>query len=229
MLFLHKILLSLFILFSTLLYASSPETKTIKTAIASKYLELYPSLNIVSLEIKPLGRMPKKFTDYHIETIYLSEASLKRNHGTFSVLYANAKKKKKRFFKFTLDATIGVYTSSRIIKNDQIINPHYVSYQDVTFKSFPFKPIDGDYFYNYSSKRNIKEDRIITINDLKRVLDVKRGAMIDAKLYDGNVALTFKVKAVQEGNIGDIIKVKRGHYKNFNAQITSTTSVEIIE
>jgi len=173
--------------------------------------------------------MPKKFFDYHIETIYLSKASLKRNHGTFSVLYANRIKKKKRFFKFTLNATIGVYTTSRIIKNDQIINPHYVNYQDIPFKSFPFKPIDDTYFYNYRSKRNIKEERIITVNDLKRVLDVKRGAMIDAKLYDGNVDLTFKVKAVEEGNIGDIIKVKRGHYKKFDAQITSKSTVEILE
>ncbi len=225
----QKFILLFIILFSITIEANTVESSNIKTAIKNKYLEIYPSLAISSLTIKPLGKMPKKFNNYHIETIYLSNASLKRNHGTFSVLYANSKKKKKRFFKFNLDATIGVYLSQRNMKRAQTINTNYVSYQEITFKNFPTLPISEKYFYDYESKRSIKEGKIITINDVRRILDIKRDSIVDATLYDGAVELTFKVKTIEEGNIGDIIKVKRGHYKKFKAQITSKNSVDIIE
>lgn len=225
----QRFILLLLMIFSLSLQADTVENETIKTAIKNKYLEIYPTLSISSLTIQPLGKMPKKFNNAHIETIYLSNASLKRNHGTFSVLYANSKKKKKRFFKFNLDATIGVYTSQRDLKSAQTLNTHYVSYQEVDFKSFPARPIHEQHMYDYESKRSIKEGKIITVNDIRRILDIKRDTIIDARLYDGSVELTFKVKAIQEGNIGDIIKVKRGHYKKFKAQITSKSSVDIIE
>lgn len=184
---------------------------------------------ISALSIKPLGRMPRNFANYQIEKITLSAASLKRNSGTFSVLYTSPKKKKKRFFKFKLDATVGVYVSKRYIKKDRTIDENYVTYQDVSFKRFTARPIDERYFYNYESKRSIKEGKIITVNDLRRIIDIKRGDTLDATLYDGAVRVTFKVNAAEEGNIGDIIKVKRGHYKKFRAQITSKNSVDILE
>ena len=211
------------------LQASTLNLPTLKTTVENKYLELYPTLAISSLTIKPLGRMPKNFTNYQIEKITLSAASLKRNHGTFSVLYTSPKKKKKRFFKFKLDATIGVYVSHRYIKKDRTIDENYVTFQDVTFEKFRARPIDERYFYNYESKRSIKEGKIITVNDLRRIVDIKRGDTLDATLYDEAVQLTFKVKALEEGNVGDIIKVKRGHYKKFKAQVTSKNTVDILE
>lgn len=229
MIFLRRYLLSLFLLSATLLANGSQDDAIIKTAIENKYLEIYPSLRIQNLQITALGKMPKQFTHYQIEKIYLSKASLKRNRGTFSVLFSNPKKKKKRFYKFTLDAMIGVYLSTYKLKRDQPISTSYVHYQEKVFKNFPSMPIDQSYFDDYATKRTIQKDRVITVNDVKRILDIKRGKLIDATLHDGNVALTFKVKALQEGNIGEIIRVKRGYYKKFNAQITSKTSVDILE
>jgi len=229
LLFLRKYITLFFILFSFSLEASTTQNALIKTAIQNKFLEIYPSLSISEITIKPLGKMPKKFQNYHIETIYLSHASLKRNHGTFSVLYANNTKKKKRFFKFHLDATIGLYVSQRNMKRAQTLNSHYLTYTQLTFKNLPTRPITQEYFYDYETKRSIKAGKIVTINDVRRILDIKRGTLINATLYDGGVALTFKVKAIEEGNVGDIIKVKRGHYKKFNALITSKNSVDIIE
>ena len=227
MLFLRYII-ALSIIIMTL-PASSLNLPAIKTAVENKYLELYPTLSISSLTLKPLGIMPRNFANYQLEKITLSAASLKRNTGTFSVLYSNTKKKKKRFFKFKLDATIGVYVSQRYIKKDRIIDDNYVTFQEVAFEKFRARPIDEHYFYNYESKRSIKKGKIITVNDLRRIIDIKRGDTLDATLVDEAVQLTFKVKAVEEGNIGDIIKVKRGHYKKFKAQITSKNTVDILE
>jgi len=176
-----------------------------------------------------IEKIPKKFQNYHIDTIFLSHASLKRNRGTFSILYTNGKKNKKRFFKFHLNATIGVYISQRNIKRAQPINSNYVSYAEIPFKNIPTPPITQKYFYDYETKRSIKSDKIITINDVRRILDIKRDTLVDATIHDGAVVLTFKVKSIEEGNIGDIIRVKRGHYKKFNALITSKNSVDIIE
>jgi flagella basal body P-ring formation protein FlgA len=211
------------------LQAANSDIISIQTAIQNKFLEYYPNLTIQHLDIKPLGRTPKNFDTYRVEKITISQASLKRNHGTLSVLYTSPRKKKKRFFKFKLDATLPVYISSRYIKKNHPIDENYVQLQEITFKNFSSKPIDAHFLYDYESKRSIKEGKIITIHDVRRILDVKRGQMVDATIYDGNVILTFKVKTIEEGNIGDIIKVKRGHYKKLKAQIISKTSVDILE
>ena len=229
MLLARYILFTLFILLASSLQAKSLENSTIKSAVENKFLELYPALKIKTLTIKALGRAPKKINRYHIEKITLSAATLKRNHGTFTVLYATKEKKRKRYFKFNLDATLGTYISTHYIKRGQAIGENNVAYQEVPFKNFSSTPIDARYFYDYESKRSIRSGKIITTNDLRRILDIKRGQLVDATLYDGNVVLNFKVKAIEEGNIGDIIKVKRGHYQKFPAKITSKNSVEILE
>ncbi len=227
---LYRLTLLLFFIYGSLLSASTLHpNKKIQLAIENKYLEYYPTLRIKQLTIKALGREPKKFSTYHMEKITLSEASLKRNHGTFSVLYNNGKKKKKRFFKFKLQGTIGIYISNHYLKKGTHLHPSDVTYKEIVFERIPILPIDESYLYDYETKRSIREGKIVTVRDLRRVLDVKRDQLLDATLYDGNIQLTFKVKSLQEGNIGDIIKVKRGYYKKFRAQITSKNSVDIIE
>jgi flagella basal body P-ring formation protein FlgA len=209
--------------------AYSNDISTIQTAIENKFLEYYPNLRIKSITIKPLSKIPKNFATFNIEKITISKATLKRNQGTISVLYTAPTKKKKRFFKFQLDATLPVYLSSHYIKKNHPIDSHDLQLQEVPFTYFTTKPIDAQYLYDYESKRSIKEGKIITVNDIRRTLDVKRGTLLDATIYDGNIILTFKVKTVEEGNIGDIIKVKRGHYKKLRAKITSKTTADIIE
>ncbi len=211
------------------LLAYTTQEQAIHSAIKNKFLEYYPHMKVHSLVITPLGRTPKNFAQYQLEKVTLSAASLKRNHGTFSVLYAKANKKKKRFFKFTLDASLGVLFSSRYIKKNQTIDTYNTTYKEIKFQTFPAMPIDQSYFQDYESKRTIKEGKILTKNDLRHIVDVKRGTLLDATLYDGNVQLTFKAKSIEEGNIGDIIKVKRGLYKKMRAIITSKQSVDIIE
>ncbi len=209
--------------------ANTNDILTIQTAIENKFLEHYPNLTIKHLSIKPLSKTPRNFATYQVEKITISKASLKRNHGTLSVLYTSPTKKKKRFFKFELDAILPVYISSRYIKKNHPINEQNIQIQEVPFTYFTSKPIDAHYLYDYESKRSIKEGKVLTVHDLRHILDMKRGALVDATIYDGNVILTFKVKTIEEGNIGDIIKVKRGHYKKLRAKITSKTTVDIIE
>lgn len=228
-----RLFVKYFILLCTLfpfaLHADKAYLTTITQAIQAKFLETYPSMSINVLNITPLGKMPKQFQDARIEKITFTNAALKRQKGTFSVLFANDKKRKKRYYKYALDASIGIYMTEQILKKNSTLQSHHVRYQTIPFKHFAFKPIDERYFLGYETKRTIRDNRMLTINDLRRIVDVKRGNLLDATLQDGSVALTFKVRAIQEGNVGDIIKVKRGHYKNFKGQITTPSTVEIIE
>ena len=218
------------LLFSVLvLPAKDTELAFIKTSLQNKFLEYYPALQINDITIKPLGNRIKDRSAYQLEKITISGASLKRNHGTFSVLYQSPKKKKKRYFKFDIDATLGVYVTRRYLKREHVINADVLEPQQVVFKNFSSMPINEQYFDNYEAKRSIKEGKIITLNDVRLILDIKRGELVDATLHDGSVVLNFKVKAIEEGSIGDIIKVKRGYYKKFRARITSANSVDILE
>ena len=228
MLFLQRLMVFIMITFTSL-NAKTSDIQTIQTAIENKFLEYYPTLHIQSFDIKPLGRTPKNFSQYQIEKITISKASLKRSRGTISVLYTSPKKTKKRFFKFTLDATLPVYISSQYIKKNHPIDAHYLRLEEVPFKNFSSLPIGEQHLYDYESKRSIKEGKILTVHDIRRILDMKRGELVNATIYDENVELNFKVKTMDEGNIGDIISVKRGLYKKLKARIVSKTSVDIIE
>jgi flagella basal body P-ring formation protein FlgA len=210
--------------------SSASNIQLIKNSLISKFKETYPSISINSLQISPMGSFSKNLKDYKMKAIFISKASLKKSHGTFSVLYTNKnEEEKKRFFKYFINAKISVYKSNHRIKKDDHITKDDLTYEEIIFNNIRFIPINQRYLHGYSAKRNINENEIIATKDIKIIPDIKRGQSLEATLYSNGIFVNFTATAMQDGTIGDIIRVKKGNKKSFKAKITSSSSVDIID
>ena len=186
-------------------------------------------MEIMQLHISPLSTPPRGFSSYKMKAIYISQTALNRYKGTFSILYENGTKERKLYYKYLLEAKVSLYKSTRPIKRGEIIDYDNVSLQEGKFETIRFNPIDSSYFGKYIAKIDIQDGKIITTKDIKIIPDIKRSESVDARLYDHGIVVNFSVKAMEDGVIGDIIKVRKKHNRTFKAKIISKTSVEIIE
>ena len=201
----------------------------IRYSIKKKLQSTYPTMQIHHLAIQRLTTLPRGFKNYKQKAIYISKASLKNSHGTFYVEYTNGVKIRKIFYKFQIDAKISLFVASSDIPRKTEIDESYVDFKEVEFDHISFKPIDERYLHGYLTKRDIKKGAIITTKDLSIKPDIKRGDILNASLYSDGIIVNFSVKAMQDGRIGDIIRVNKDHKKIFKARIVSNSSVEIVD
>ncbi len=219
--------LFLILIFSMILYANNQES--IKDALIDKFLNHYTNMQIDSIEIKPSSKLPKEFDSFSLKEIQISKSNLQRNKGSFLATFTNGVKTKKVYYTYDILAFLDVYVAKYSIKRNEIITPKVLIRKMVKFENFRNQPIDDKYFYNYSAKRLIKAGQIVTTNYLKKSLTINSGDFVIATIKDGLVEISFRAKAIQGGNIGDIITIKRGYKKRFKAQIISKNRVEVIE
>jgi len=211
------------------LFATPYNSDRVRVSLIKKFKQHYPNMKIEHLFISPLSTPPRDFESYKMKAIYISQASLHQYKGTFSILYVNKTKERRLFYKYLLDAKLSLYKTIRTIKRGEIIDSDNVELSLGKFDSVRFEPINGNYLGNYVAKRDIQEDKIIFKKDLKIIPDIKRGDSIDAILFDSGIEARFNVTAMQDGIIGEIIRVRKKHQKVFKAKVLSKTQVEIIE
>jgi flagella basal body P-ring formation protein FlgA len=197
--------------------------------VKNKFLDAYQHISIEDIQITPVGKLPKDFNNFKLKKYYLSNSALKRSTGTLSALYTNGKREKKLYYKYRITATIGLYKSNYELKRDTIIRADNVTFEHTNFKFLLKKPMNDRQFNRYKTIRNIRAGKIISANDLRRMLDIGRNESVTAIIKDGPVSITFKAKALKGGNIGDIIKIKRDYNKFFKAQIITKHTVEVID
>jgi flagella basal body P-ring formation protein FlgA len=186
-------------------------------------------MKIDRVEIRGYRDRAKFLKDYQIDKIYISKSALKRNSATISALYKNGSKKRKLFFRYYIDATIGVYKTVDTIKRDTPLNEANLEYQDIKFTTLYHKPVTSSQLDGYRAKYTLSAGKILTQNHIKPITDVNMGDTLNATLFDGDVMVDFDVTALQEGDIGDTIYVKRGKNRKLKARIVSKDSVEIVQ
>jgi len=220
----------LFLLIFPFLLIASPQQKAkIKEQLRQKFQQTYPTLTINHIEVKPSSKLIERLRDFHVENVTVTKDNLRRAKGNVMVTLKKDKKERKVYFKYQIFADIALYKTNRPIQRGSTITPNDVSLATIPFKTLYHKPLTDDAFYHYVAKQNIKEDRIVTLEKLKRATDIQRNDKVTAVIKDGALALQFQVKALQDGNVGDIIRVRKDYKKQFKARVISNTQVEIIE
>ncbi len=228
-----RYLLSLFaysLLFINFATASSVDMDIaiIKNSIKSKFLHKYPAMQIKTIEIHPQKEKPKSLKNFKLDKVYISKSSLRRSTGTLSALYIKDHKKRKLYFRYNIIGEIGVYKTSTTIKKDETISSDNLNFEYIPFRYLNSIPIDSSYINNYRAKYTIISGKVISKKDLKQLVDVNRDDTLTATIFDSDVMVNFTVTALEEGNIGDSIYVKRDHGKKLRAKIVSKSSVEIL-
>ncbi len=222
--------ISILLLLSISLHALSiiKDIVVIQNSLKKRFLQQYPTLKIEEISIKPYRDKPDFLNSFTLEKIYLSKSNIKRAQGTISALYLKKNQKRKLYFRYQIKGRLGVYKANQTIKKDETISRTNTTFDYIPFTYISSMPIDSSYLDHYRAKYSLITDKVITQRDLKPIVDINRGDSLNATLLDGDVMVTFGVTALEEGNIGDIISVKRGHHKRLKAKIVSKNSVEIL-
>ncbi len=222
----REIFILLFFIFP--LFAGTSYENTIKKMLEDRFIQTYPTMQIENIKLKSASSLIKKFSDFSVTAISITKDNLKRSKGSILVTFKKAGKQRKLYFRYTIKATILLYKTTTPLKSGREITPDIASLQRIPFTTLYDKPINDNDFYKYIAKTNIKEDSVLSMRYLKKLTDIKRNDTVTAVIRDGGLSLEFSVKALGEGDIGDIIKVKKDHKKIFKAKIISKNRVEII-
>jgi len=223
-----KRLFLLFLLPLTL-FATTLHEHKIKAFLQQKFQATYPQMQINAIHVNAVSTLPKRLTDYQVKAVAITRDNLRRAKGSVMVTFAKGDKIRKTYYKYHIDATIPLYKSSIDIQRGRTITPDAVVLSEVPFTVLYHKPLNRADFSRYAAKRHIREGTILTLDKVTRTTDIQRNERVTAIIRDGGLQLQFEAKAMQAGNIGDVIKVKKDYKKSFKARIISNTTVEVVE
>jgi flagella basal body P-ring formation protein FlgA len=139
--------------------------------------------------------------------------------------YKLEKKSQKIVFRYEIDANIEVLVANRKIKRLESLNETDFETKNIKFNHFfslPVYELDG-----LIAKQNISEGKILTKKLVKKKPLVFKGDILKAILIDGLLEVEIDAVALQNGNLGDIIRVRNQKGKVFRGKIISKESVLI--
>lgn len=119
-----------------------------------------------------------------------------RNYQTIPVWYATS-----AFIKVPILKEDAISNSDVNVNNLEWVNVEVDSIDE----NIVFKPGTGS---RLVFRKNIKAGEIITKNDVKQASDVMYGQIVQVTSHVGNVAVTVKAIADNDGNIGDVVNVR---------------------
>ena len=190
------------IFFPLFLFAS------INQKIINFYKTYYPNIKIIKIYIRPAP--PKKYKNLKILF------SHKSTSGNIKI--------DNRYYYVKIQAKLPVFKAKEIIKqNEFIYNKVYKTF--ILFRYFSSKPL-SKIDKNFIAKNIISKNAVITESNTAKAPDVFRNSDITAFVKSKNINITIQVKALKNGNIGDIIPVKVKN-KILKAKIKDKNLVEI--
>jgi flagella basal body P-ring formation protein FlgA len=131
-----------------------------------------------------------------------------------------------KFYYIKIKAKIPVYKATKIIRQYQKIIPGInVKKEIINFRFFYSPPIEK-IPHNLISNKIISKNSIINKSNTEISPDVLRNQTVSVVIPSTNIRIYTTAKALQSGNIGDIIQIEMNG-KTFNAKIIKKGEVEI--
>ena len=177
----------IWIFFPFLLFAG-----VIENNISQVYKNYYKNINISKIVLN-------KNKNSRISYIDTSMINPKRNQGTVKV--------DDKYLFFKIIATVKVLKSTQTIKKGDLLTHQNTALIEEKFKNFYNKPVMN--YVNKSSKMYIPQNKVIYFYMLSKPNVIKRGQRITIISQSGGIEITFQAIAMQNGEIGDKIKVRK--------------------
>jgi len=193
----------------------------IKENIIQYYYEQYDEIDIKNVSVQPRSYIDKLPQDYIVN--FRKKDFLSKN----ATINIKTKKNKKIFFNYNITAFLPIYISKEKIKKNVELSAMNSTRKEIILDKFRAKPIQNIYDNSLQTKRHINKGKILTIRDIETLNIVKRNALISVDLYDNNMIITFSAKALQDGKIGDVIKVQKRDGKKLKVIIIGKNRAEI--
>ncbi len=191
--------------------------------IRTKYESHYPTLKIESLSIEPTGSMRESFKMKPECTLRLPESALRKRSGTFVVRCG----KKRHYFRYDMEAAILVYKANHQIKKDKIIDSKSAKAEYVTFEKLFAPPVTDIGNGRYIARQNIPVNRILTEANLSPMPAVLKGNRVRCFYKEGALQIEFDAEALQNGDIGDTVSIRKGGGKILKGRVVEKNMVEL--
>ena len=215
-------LLTILLLFNFSLFADSD---IILSELEAKFLEANSNLEIENIELKTYSKI--NLNDYKFQKININNSTLKRDRGTFKVIFQKDGKKKQIFYRYKIIGKALAFKAIKDLKRGDILQESDFEYEQVDFKYQHSEFVGDEIFDRAKLKRAIKKGTALTENLIEIVPDIERGKNILATLKEGYISIKFDAIALNGGSVGDFIKIKNSNNSIFNAKIISKDRVEV--
>ena len=179
----------------------------------------YPGISVSDLSISPQNKLPANFKDLVFKNIFLSDQNSQK--GVFRVSFEDVDLSlKSLYFKFSFNAKMPVFIAINSMNTNHILS--LLDYQPtmIEFSKWPRDALSGLSAATLITKIQIKSGEILTKRQFNAISLVKKGEMLNAVLIEGGVNIIAEVKALEDGNLGDMIKIRTKDNKILEATVS---------
>ena len=196
--------------------------ESLKNYLERKFTSYYKTMSIKSITIKANNTIPK---GYRLKKVFFPKNSIKRENGNFSAVFSDDTKQKRVYFRYSIDAVVDVLLAKFDIRSGSALSMDFFTQIPLKFDNFYDKPVVD--VSGYEAKTYIPKGKILTSRLVRKVPDIHRNDEITAEARDGRIVVDFSVRALEDGRVGEYIRVKRGNKKILKAKVLSSHKVLI--
>ncbi|WP_457744008.1 flagellar basal body P-ring formation chaperone FlgA [Sulfurimonas sp.] len=200
----------------------SPINKNIlQKAIQKFYKNNYKQISINFIELRPvsyLQSLPKNYTIHFQNRAYLSNKA---------IFYIKTEDRKEIFFNYLIHAKVVVFTPKNKIKKDTQLSNINCKKNSIMLDRFKAMPIQDIGTGKYQAKHTLRPSNVITKRDVSALNLIRRNSMINVFLDRGNMLISFSAKALQNGKLGDTIKVINSNGKKISVLVIGKNKAEV--
>jgi flagella basal body P-ring formation protein FlgA len=193
----------------------------LKKQLYDTFMTNYPAMIIQKIDVFPRGFI-ESLPEY--STAVFDKNICDNNNGTFYVLDESGVR---RYFDFTLEATLNVLHSNQKITRNSIISPSNTAIKLIPFTKFRGIPIGTLPPQAHRFSRSIRENEPIVDRYLEPLPIVLKGAKVSVQVQNGSVIVEFIGTATQEGALYDIITIEKSDKKRAKAKVIGENRVEL--
>ena len=193
----------------------------IKKQLYDAFMLKYPTMIIQKIDISPHGFIES--LPEHSAAVFDKDIC-DNNNGTFYVLDESGIR---RYFDFTLEATLNVLHSNQKITRNSVISPSNTAIKLIAFTQFRGMPLSTLPEQIQRFRRSIRENEPIVDRYLEPLPIVLKGSKVSVQVENESVIVEFIGTATQEGALYDIITIEKSDKKRAKAKVIGENRVEL--
>ena len=197
------------------------DTTKIKNAIKALYKEHYKNITIKAITITPRAYTTELPQSYSIG--FTRKSYLKRD----AICFIKTPQNKKLFFSYEVDATLPAIFTRQLIQKGEPLTKLNTEKKSIMLQNFRAMPLQELPRGKYEAKHRLKANKLLTQRDVEALYLIKRGSEVTVTLKDNGIVITFSAKAVQNGHLGDKIKVQKSNNKRLFVRVTGKNRAEV--
>jgi flagella basal body P-ring formation protein FlgA len=173
--------------------------------------------------------LPSDFQRYRLVDILLNENMLRKNNGSFTAVFKVGDKERKLYFAYDMDAKARVFKAKRNLPNGTILSNDDFETVFVNLDTVPSRAFLRALDQQFVAKNMIREGQILTDYLLEIKHLVSRKESIKAIYKDQGLVIEVQATLLEDGDLGDVVKIKTEQGKILNAKIISSREAVIAE